>query len=154
MLSNAYIKYFFYFLSNYYFNTLISLYLFNYKNLIIKLYLFTNNNSFQISLRKIRCYNTFYGGFGFLRRWLRRFMLKWTKSSQMMEFLLSLCINKIQHLSLKIINLYLWYIYAMYVFQVLSKKLFNIFFWLHIFLKYIYAMEFFQVLLNKLLSKI
>jgi len=36
----------FYFLSNYYFNTLISLYLFNYKNLIIKLYLFTNNNSF------------------------------------------------------------------------------------------------------------
>ena len=40
------IKYPFYFLSNHYFNTLISLYLFNYKNLIIKLYLFTNNNPF------------------------------------------------------------------------------------------------------------
>jgi len=46
----------FYFLSNYYLNTLISLYLFNYKNLIIKLYLFTNNNSFQISLWKMGCY--------------------------------------------------------------------------------------------------
>jgi len=46
----------FYFLSNYYFNTLISLYLFNYKKLVIKFYLFTNNNFFQVSLRKMGYY--------------------------------------------------------------------------------------------------